>query len=216
MNTKIKLSRALAVWSLFVFQLAACAAPVGKATADFDDGKPDRGETQWGRLVSDALRIESRADIALVNAGALKRGVLKAGPIEAASIDELLTFGDDDVVTITLTGAQLRKGLERAVQAYPEASVAFLHCSGFNATFNPQAPGDRITLMRFNGREVDNKDTFKVAMPISLAEGSAGYFTLWSANGAQHTGASMRKTVIDYIRSQRTIAPSEDARIAPQ
>ena len=216
MSTKKWLSRWVAVASLMVLQLAAFAAPVGKAAADFDDAKPDRGETAWGKLVSDALRLESHADIALVNAGALKRGTLKAGPIEPAAIDELLTFGDDDVVLIDLSGAQLRKGLERAVQAYPEASVAFLHCSGLTAQFNPQAPGDRITLMRFNGHEIDNKDVFKVAMPVSLAEGSAGYFTLWNANGAQHTGSSMRKTVIDYIRSQHTIAPSEDARLAPQ
>jgi len=129
------------------------AAPVGTATADFDNERPNKHETAWGRLVGDALRRAAKSDIAVIDAGSLQRGTLKAGPIEAADLGALLVFGDDDVVTLTITGAQLRAALERAAQAYPDASPAFLHSSGLQAQFNAQAPiNRRVTLVRVDGR----------------------------------------------------------------
>lgn len=214
------MKRLFCLWviaALFTFQFPAHAAALGTATADFENAKPDKGETAWGRLVADALRAEAHADIALVNAGALKRGTLKAGAVDSANVDALLTFGDDDIVTITLTGAQLRAGLERAVQSYPDGSVAFLQGSGFSATFNPGAPVNRrLTQVRAKGHDVDNKETFKVALPVSLAEGSAGYFTIWKGTDAQRTGSTLRKTVTDHIRGQKEITPSGDARLSPK
>jgi hypothetical protein len=78
------------------------------------------------------LKSSARADLALVNAGALNRGTLAEGDINADAIATLLAFPDDEVVTLTITGAQLRAALERAVQAYPTGSSAWLHGAGFH------------------------------------------------------------------------------------
>ena len=134
-----------------------------------------KNETAFGRLVADALRNATNADIALVNAGAFKSGTLKAGDVSAAQINALLAFPNDGVGTVTLSGEQLRAALERAVQAYPTGTTAFLHGSGFSAGFNTQAPtNQRLTMLRVNGREVQNDDSFSVAMPTPLAEGGTG------------------------------------------
>lgn len=193
------------------------AAPVGKAAADFDNSRPDKSETDWGRLVADATRAAAQADIAIVYSGALRRGTLKAGPIEAAAVNALLSFGDDDIVSLTISGAQLRAALERAVQAYPDSSPAFLHCAGFVASFNAQAPTNRrVTMVRFQGREVENRDTLTVAMPVSLAQGAAGYFTIWKGEAAKQAGTTMSGAVIDYIRERGTVSPDDTPRFSAQ
>jgi 2',3'-cyclic-nucleotide 2'-phosphodiesterase (5'-nucleotidase family) len=196
------------------------AAPVGRASAAFDNARPDKSETAWGRLVADALKSSVRADLALVNAGALNRGTLAEGDINSDAIATLLAFPDDEIVTLTITGAQLRAALERAVQAYPTASSAWLHGSGFAATFNTQASTNRrITLVRVNGREVQDDDSFSVAMPISLAKGGAGYFTIWNdpgAKSAKRSGTSLSEAVMQYIRGRGTVSPDDTARLAPQ
>ncbi len=198
----------------------AQAAPVGRASATFDNARPDRGETAWGRLVADALKSSARADLALVNAGALNRGTLAEGDINPDAIAALLAFPDDEVVTLTITGAQLRAALERAVQAYPTGSSAWLHGAGFTAEFNTQASTNRrITMVRVRGREVQDDDSFSVAMPISLAKGGAGYFTIWNdpgAKNAKRSGTSLSEAVTQHIRGRGTVSPESGARLAPQ
>jgi len=202
--------------SLVATSLQAGAAPLGSATADFDNLRPNRNETAWGRFVADALRASTQSDIAFVYAFALKAGTLKAGPIENADIDALLPLGGDEVVTLTITGAQLRAALERAVQAYPTGSPAFLHLSGFVAEFNAQAPiNRRLTMVRYKGREVGDQDVFTVAMPVGLAR-DAGYSTMWDSKKAQRTGDTLRDAVAGFIRDRQEITPDATVRLAPQ
>jgi 2',3'-cyclic-nucleotide 2'-phosphodiesterase (5'-nucleotidase family) len=193
------------------------AAPVGKATTAFDNARPDKTETAWGRLATDALQAATGANLALIHAGVLNSGSLKAGAIEAGDITALLAFPEDEVVTITITGAQLRAGLERAVQAYPTGSRAFLHGAGFRAAFNTQAPTNRrITMVRVNGQEVKDSDSFTVAMPVSLAEGGAGYYTIWNAQGARHSRTTLGAAIVNFVRGRGEITPDNAPRIAPQ
>jgi 2',3'-cyclic-nucleotide 2'-phosphodiesterase (5'-nucleotidase family) len=197
--------------------LPSHAATLGRATAAFENVRPDRDETPWGRLVADSLRETGKADIALVNAAALRKGTLAAGEVTDAAVNALLAFPSDAVVTITLTGAQLRAALERAVQAYPTGSAAFLHGSGFTAQFNTQAStNERLTLLRIAGREVRDGDTIRVALPLPLAQGGSGYFTIWNANDATRTGVSVTGAIAQYIRARGTVSPDMTARLAPQ
>ena len=40
-------------------------ASLGTATADFENVRPDKNETPWGRLVADALLVAGKADVIL-------------------------------------------------------------------------------------------------------------------------------------------------------
>ncbi len=195
----------------------AVAAPLGRASADFDNSIPQKAETAFGRLAADAIRAATNADIALINAGALKPGVLRAGEITSTKINALLSFPGDDIATITITGAQLRAALERAVQAYPTGSTAFLHGSGFSATFNTQAPTNaRLTMLRINGREVSNGDSISVAMPVPLVAGNSGYFTIWPNAKAIEIQVSLADAIGELFKAQGNIAPDTSPRMAPQ
>ena len=189
-------------------------AKIGRATADFPNARFDRGETAWGRLVADALRSTAKADIALVNAGTLESGTLRAGNVSRDSIAALLSFGDDNVATIQINGAQLRQALERAVGAYSTGSPAWLHLSGATATFNASAKsGSRITSLRVGGREVRDSDSFTVAMPVGLAEGGSGYYKAWNKAAVNDLGLTLTQAVINYVRAHREISPDNTARV---
>jgi 5'-nucleotidase/2',3'-cyclic-nucleotide 2'-phosphodiesterase/3'-nucleotidase/5'-nucleotidase len=216
-SMKLIFRQSLLRWLILALVCALNTLPswaAGKATADFDNARPDKGETAWGRLVADSLRGAANADGALINAGALRRGTLKAGAVEQAAIDALLSFGDDDVVTLTITGAQLRAALEVAVQNYPTGDVAFLHGSGINATFNGQGGPPRVTSLRVNGRDAGNNDNFRIAMPIGLANDAT--FRAWSGARQQGAGVKVRQAVANYINQRGTVSPDPTPRIAPR
>lgn len=203
--------------TLSVAASIAFAAPIGRATADFGNARPDRSETAWGRLVADSILNATKADIALVNAGALKAGVLRAGDVSQNQINALLTFPGDDVVIITITGAQLRAALERAVQAYPTGSTAFLHGAGFSAAWNTQAPtNERLTMLRIQGREVQNGDSIQAAMPTPLARGASGYSTIWPDAKAGNSSGDISEAIANWIKSQGTVSPESTPRFSPQ
>lgn len=211
--------------SLFLFPVLllailvqiSLAAPLGRATADFDNLHPQRSETAFGRLVADALLDASGAEIALVNAGTFKSGTLKSGDIHESQLNALLAFPEDQVAVITMSGAQLRAALERAVQAYPTGSTAFLHGAGFTASFNTQATlNSRLIMLRINGREVQNTDSIRAAMPLPLAQGGNGYFTIWADAAIERTDRSIAQTLAGWIRKQSTISPDRIARFVPQ
>lgn len=195
----------------------ASAQPLGRASADFPNLKPTRQETPWGRLVADALQSAGKSDVAVINAGALRSGTLEAGPIENEDIAALLSFGDDDVVTLSLSGAQLRAALERAASAYPTGSPAFLHCAGLSASFSASAPaGNRLGAVEVAGHALDDGATYSAAMPVSLAEGAAGYFNIWNGAKARLGGTSLQNAIAGYIRAKSEVAPDNVARFAPQ
>jgi hypothetical protein len=189
-------------------------AALGRATADFDNQKPNKSETAWGRFVADSLKAAAGSDLALINAGALRSGTLRAGAIEQEAVDALLNFGDDDIVTLTLSGAQLREALERAVREYPTSDVAFLHGSGLSVSFNGRGGPPRIVSLRVAGREVGAGDSLRVAMPVSLANDA--YFNVWNNAQRQSARVKVRQAVANYTTQRKTISPDGVARIAPR
>lgn len=216
-NFRYIIKTSVFLWCLCVLATIAASpsrAALGRATADFENSKPNKSETAWGRLTTDAMRVAAGSDVALINAGALRSGTLRAGAIEQEAIDALLNFGDDDVVTLTVTGAQLREALERAVREYPTSDVAFLHGSGLSVSFNGRGGPPRIVSLRVGGREVGAGDSLRIAMPVSLANDA--YFNVWNNAGRQSARVKVRQAIANYIVQRKTISPEGATRITPR
>ena len=191
----------------------AWAQSVGRASGDFPNLRSNKTETPFGRLVADALLAKSGADCALINAGSLKSGTLSEGTIESADLEALLSFSDDDVATLSLSGAQLKAALERAASAFPTGTPAFLQVAGVKARFDSgKAPGKRISSVAVRGKAVDDGATYSVAMPSSLAEGAAGFFNIWNGAQKRSTGASLMQDLTAYIGDKGDISPDMQAR----
>ena len=203
---------AMSVWTAGV----ALAQTLGRATADFSNLRPNKAETAFGRLAADALRATGKADVALINAGALRPGTLESGDIERDDLVKLLAFGEDKVVSVTITGAQLHAALERAASVYPTASPAFLQVAGLTAALNPDATvGARVSRVTVGGAALQDAKTYRAAMPVSLAQGAAGYFNIWNGAQSSPTDVQMIDALGGYIRGQKEVSPESQTRFGP-
>ncbi|HEX5635227.1 MAG TPA: 5'-nucleotidase C-terminal domain-containing protein, partial [Gemmatimonadales bacterium] len=148
------------------------------------DATPDglrRREMPIGDLVADAMRAGTGADVALVNAGALRfNDVLVPGPIDRYTLETAFPFADEGrVVVVPLSGSRLRDLLEHGVADGGYGSGGFLQVAGIRFTVDRSRPsGSRIVgqITRTDNRLVTTGETLRVALPSYLAcRGGDGY-----------------------------------------
>jgi 5'-nucleotidase len=128
-------------------------------------------DPRLGRLIAEANRNAVRADVGLVNAGGIRAG-LPAGPVTYGALFEVEPF-QNALVTLTLTGAELRALLEQAVQG---AGRPALEVAGALVRYDPsRPPGRRIQSIRLQGnRKLASRDLYLVSLPDYLAQGGDG------------------------------------------
>lgn len=163
---------------------AALARPIAKVQGTPLLRKRDaNGESTIGRLVADAALDSTRhlgAKIAFMNNGGIRRD-LEAGPDGAVNFGQaqaVLPFGNTMVV-MDLTGAQIKRLLERQWNQPEATSDAIMHVSeGFSYAWDAKRPvGSRLVpgSVRIDGKEVQDGATYRIAANNFLAEGSDGY-----------------------------------------
>jgi 5'-nucleotidase len=156
---------------------------VGTAAEAIDarDGVSRRGESALGDLVTDAARAGTGADVALINAGAMRLDdVIPPGPVSNYQLESIFLFADETrMVRFPLTGARLREVLEHGVAESSVGTGAFLQASGVQFTYDPAGPaGGRIQgdIRRADGRPLGPADTVTVTLPVyASCEGGDGY-----------------------------------------
>ena len=124
-------------------------------------------ESRFGNLVTDAMRVGTQADVALINKGALRfDDIMAAGPITKHMIEGVFLFADETrAVTFSLTGARLREVLETGVRQGGLGSGPYPQLSGVRFAFDARRPsGARIVgdLRREDGRVIAPTDTLRV------------------------------------------------------
>jgi 5'-nucleotidase len=136
-----------------------------------------RGEYPLGNLLADAHRVQTGADASLVNNGSIRRD-LPAGPVSWGTLFELQPF-QNALVTLRLSGAQLKAALENAVLG----SAPDAHISGMTVAWDPAAPaGRRVREIRLSsGRVVAEADTVTLAVTEFLAGGGDRFTSLAEA-----------------------------------
>lgn len=148
------------------------------ATSDIDlDGEREnvrRKETNLGNLSADAVRAETKSDIAFLNGGSIRTSIQK-GEITKGKIAELFPFGNT-IQVIKLKGSDVKKALEASVNGYPEAKGGFLQVSGIKFAFDPSKPaGSRVFDVKVNDKAIDNTKEYTVAINDFLLQGGDGY-----------------------------------------
>jgi 2',3'-cyclic-nucleotide 2'-phosphodiesterase (5'-nucleotidase family) len=140
-----------------------------------------RRESVLGDLVTDAMRAGTRADLALLNAGALRlERPIPPGPITNHQLEAIFPFADQTrIITVRLTGTRVRQLLEHAVSSKVFGTGGFLQVSGLSYTFNTGRPsGNRVVgeVRRTDGAVLASGDTVTVAINSYLAcQGGDGY-----------------------------------------
>lgn len=189
MLTNSSVTRRLAAVCLILG--AAAAGIVSPAAAqDVVSGKGSAvSETGLGNLVADAVKRLSGADIAFVQASLLRESSIPLTELSAATVRQALVDPDQPIVTLSLTGNQIREALERSLSLVPKSNAGFLQISGINFRYTQGSQaGKRVGDILLGRKPLQPAETHTVAMPRSLASGALGYFRIWG--DAQPRGAS--------------------------
>ncbi|HWK89828.1 MAG TPA: 5'-nucleotidase C-terminal domain-containing protein, partial [Longimicrobium sp.] len=173
---------------------------------------PDGGEYPLGNLLTDAYRAAAGAQASLVNNGSIRRP-LPAGPVTWGMLYELQPFGNV-LVTVEVTGAQLRAALENGLgrDGVPDA-----HVSGLAVSYDPAAPaGVRVREVRLDdGRVVADGDVVTLAVTEFVAGGGDRYASI-AQGRARPPGPVELDAIIAYLQSlPQPVRAPEDRRWKP-
>jgi len=163
---------------------AALVRPVAKvANTPLLRKRDVAGESTIGRLVADAALDSTRhlgAQLAFMNNGGVRRDLEAApdGSVNFGQVQAVLPFGNTMVV-MDLSGAQIKRLLERQFNAPVASNDAIMHVSqGFSYAWDARRPvGSRLVpgSVKLDGKVLEDGATYRVAANNFLAEGSDGF-----------------------------------------
>jgi 5'-nucleotidase/UDP-sugar diphosphatase len=201
---------------------------VGETEVDLDGTNVRIKETNLGNFVADVLRDVSKADVAIINGGAIRTSIPK-GEIKAKDIYKVLPF-DNYVVAMRLKGRQIHEALEHGISAVGKGG--FPQVSGLQVTYDlSAAEGARVTEIRIRGERINPEQEYTVATVDFLAAGGDGYKVFGEAmrsskdysvvGGAMRgetlfyndPGKWLRDIVVERIRTDKKINPRVEGRM---
>lgn len=146
-------------------------------------------ETNLGNLIADGMLDAAQAAgtnavIALQNGGGIRESI-EAGKITMGDVMTVLPF-NNDLVTITLTGAEIKEAMENGVSKTPAADGRFPHIAGMKFFYDSTKPaGQRVLRIEVKGRNgyepIDMNKSYEVATNAFTAKGGDFYASLEKA-----------------------------------
>ena len=194
-------------------------APLGTTAVELDSRSATvrTGEAAIGNLIADAMRASTHADAAVMNGGGIRAGKVYAPGTAITRRDILaeLPFGNR-VVTIEITGAELKHALENALAQMPNAAGRFPQVSGLTIEADPnRPPGDRIVSIKVGDAPLDERKTYRVATNDFLARGGDGYTAFRDAKAMLPPDDSplLANDVMAHVRQLGTVRTGAEGRI---
>ena len=174
-------------------------------------------EAAIGNLIADALRAQTRSDVAIINGGGIRGNKQYPAGAELSRRDVLteLPFGNR-TVKLAVTGDMLRAALENGVSDVANAAGRFPQVSGLGFTADlTKPPGQRIDAILIGGKPLDPTASYTLATNDYMASGGDGYTALEAGTPllGGRDGKLMANDVMAYITAQKTVAPKVDGRI---
>ena len=207
----------IAVYEKLVAPLARRV--VGRLSATLTRDATPAGETPIGRTVADAQLAATRqaagAQIALMNPGGLRAALAPTeGQVRYEDLFSVQPFWNN-LVTMTLTGAQLRQLLEQ--QWLNQPSPRILQVSeGFSYTWDAsRPPGQRVVdgSLRLGGQPIAPDARLRITVNSFLAAGGDN-FQLFKQGTETRTGEMDIDALEAYFKAAGTVTPQTMARIA--
>jgi 5'-nucleotidase len=197
--------------------------PVGRIAAPFYRRPSAGGDHALGRLVADAQLAATRsngAQIAFTNPGGIRTDLRPRSPdggITYADAYAAQPFGNS-LVTLTLSGEQLRLLLEQQWSAADERARILQPSAGFTYTWDASRPrGSRIVSdsMRLDGRAIEADRRYRVTVNSFLAAGGDSFRVL--RDGTERIGGAFDIDALTaFLQTEsasRPLAPDPAARV---
>jgi 5'-nucleotidase/UDP-sugar diphosphatase len=167
------------------------------------------GESPLADVVADAFRAIGKTQVAIHNIGGI-RATIPKGMITWGTAFEVLPF-QNRLVTLKLTGAQLKKTLERGLVS----SVGMTAVSGIRVQYNRTAqPGRQvISASLLNGEVIEDSKLYTVTTNDFVVAGGDGFTEFAAGADIIDSGIYLRDVLVNYIKTHRTLTPVVDGRI---
>jgi 2',3'-cyclic-nucleotide 2'-phosphodiesterase (5'-nucleotidase family) len=194
---------------------------IAQTTVDLD-GDRDRNrsqETNLGDLVADSMLAKAsrvQAVLALTTGGGI-RASIAAGDISMGNVMEVLPF-NNFLVTLDITGEQVRQALENGVSQVSEGAGRFPQIAGFSFVWDPSAAtGSRIKSVAIKttggSQSLDPAATYRVVTTSFLAGGGDGYSVLKEGRNLITLGDVDFDTLAEYLKAHSPVGPVIEGRI---
>jgi 2',3'-cyclic-nucleotide 2'-phosphodiesterase/3'-nucleotidase len=169
------------------------------------------------------LEVERKATGAQLASTAVfdRTARLGPGPITVAQLAALYPY-DNTLRAVRITGAQLRAYLEQSARYFRKQADGTYGAdpqipgynydvvSGVDYAIDIDRPvGERITRLRFQGRDVTPADTFTMALNNYRQTGGGGFAMLRDAPVVYDHQQEIRQLLIDEVRARGTIQPND-------
>jgi 2',3'-cyclic-nucleotide 2'-phosphodiesterase (5'-nucleotidase family) len=178
-------------------------------------------ESNYGNLVTDAMRNATGADVAITNAGGIRSdSVYGPGDVTGGDVFNTLPF-PNALVTVELNGSELRRVLaSQVVTLESETGQEFgeeisQQVSGVSFEWVPHEsvpPAERVRDVSVGGEPVEANRTYTVTVNSFMADGGSGY-PLANATRVNETDTLLAEAVIDYMQAKETVAPTVEGRM---
>jgi 5'-nucleotidase len=204
-------------------QVAAPIAnrPAGSVIETLSHRPNEAGESALGDIIADAQLAATQAGshggavIAFTNPGGIRADITKKddGTVSYADIFASQPFRNQ-LVTLTLTGAQIKNTLEQQ-WTDPKLPRILQLSKGFSYAWDAAGPyGDHILAdrMALNGQPIDPAASYRVTVNNYLSVGGDG-FTLLKQGTAPLTGVYDIDALYGYFKANSPVAPTAADRI---
>ncbi len=169
---------------------------VGYVKSDFTGNAKAAGsascETPLGDLISDAQRAATGADVAFMNPGGIRADLVAKHPgrpdfaLTYAEVFETQPFANT-LVTLTLTGAEIRELLEGQFGSRQEPRILQVSKDfSYRYTYDRATRKGTVDAMSLRGKPVDLGKKYRVTVNSFLAAGGDGFGVL--KRGTDHAG----------------------------
>ncbi len=195
---------------------------IGSITGDITRTANAAGEQALGDVIADAqleaTDDEFGAQLALMNPGGIRADlVCDPGEVSPCPVifNEVFTVQpfSNDLVTMDITGAQLKSVLEQQFDNPAVGQQRFLQVSkGFSYSWSASAAiGSKVSNITLNGVPVDPTATYRITVNAFLSGGGDNFTTLASGTN-RVVGPVDLAALVSYVGAHSPVAPGPQDR----
>ncbi|WBW94769.1 5'-nucleotidase C-terminal domain-containing protein [Oceanirhabdus sp. W0125-5] len=161
----------------------------------------ERGTSVLGKFITDIMRKNGDAQIAVINEGALRTAIPK-GNVTVGKLYEVLPF-ENILMRMELKGGQLKKVIENGIM---NRGIGWIEISGAKVYYNPEKEeGNRILeIILDDGTKVDMDKYYSVATNDFMFVGGDKY-DFSGARNVENTNKKILDIVIEHFKNEKTI-----------
>lgn len=182
---------------------------VGKTDQLLSGTEAYNGESELGNVIADSMTEETGTDFAFMNPGGI-RDVINPGEVTWGELFNVQPFGND-LVTMTLTGAQIKELFE---SQWATEKEKMLQISGLKATFDLSKPvGDRtVSMVKNDGTPIEAEQEYTVTVNNFMAGGGDGYTVLLEGKNPTVSVTDL-EALVNYFKNRDTVSAQIEGRI---